>query len=61
MAVAVINVRLDGTWGRGIHLVITALACALVLGMGACGPREKQKAKQTTTTPPKAPQTPAKK
>jgi hypothetical protein len=41
---------------------VSAIAVGtLVVGMNACGPREKQKAKQTTTTPPKAPQTPAKK
>jgi len=34
VAVVMVNVRMNGTWGRGIHLVLTALACALVLAMG---------------------------
>ena len=29
-----VNVRMDGTWGDGIHFVLTALAAALILGMG---------------------------
>src|SRR6476659_2388954 len=40
VAVAMLNVRMDGTWGSGIHLVITALACGLLLGMGLLAPRE---------------------
>jgi len=41
VAVVMLNVRMDSTWGDGIHLVITALACALVLGMGLLAEREE--------------------
>jgi hypothetical protein len=41
VAVAMLNVRMDATWGDGIHLVITALACALTLGMGLLAEREE--------------------
>lgn len=34
VAVVMINVRMNSTWAAGIHLVLTALACGLVLGMG---------------------------
>ena len=40
VAVVMLNVRMDPTWGDGIHLVITALACGLVLGMGLLAERE---------------------
>jgi hypothetical protein len=42
LAIVLLNVRMDATWGRGIHLVITGLACALVLGLGFLAPREEQ-------------------
>src|SRR3954470_19922963 len=42
VAVAMLNVRMDATWGDGIHLVITTLACALVLGMGLLAAREEE-------------------
>src|SRR3954454_2786162 len=42
VAVAMLNVRMDATWGDGIHLVITGLACALVLGMGLLAEREEE-------------------
>jgi hypothetical protein len=42
VAVVLLNVRMDATWGDGIHLVITALACALVLGMGLLAEREEE-------------------
>jgi hypothetical protein len=38
-----VNVRFDGQWGRGILLVLTALACALVLGMGLLAPLEGER------------------
>jgi hypothetical protein len=38
--VAMVNIRMDGTWGSGIHLVLTALAAALILGMGLLAPLE---------------------
>ena len=42
LAVVLLNVRMDATWGDGIHLVITGLACALVLGMGFMAEREPE-------------------
>src|SRR3954467_9862046 len=42
VAVVMLNVRMDATWGDGIHLVITALACAIVLGMGLLAVREDE-------------------
>jgi hypothetical protein len=42
VAVVMLNVRMDATWGNGIHLVITGLACALVLGMGLLAEREDE-------------------
>lgn len=41
VAVLMLDVRMDATWGNGIHLVITGLACALVLGMGLLAEREE--------------------
>jgi hypothetical protein len=38
--VAMVNIRMDGTWGSGIHFVMTALAAALILGMGMLAPLE---------------------
>jgi hypothetical protein len=40
VAVVMLNVRMDATWGDGIHLVVTGLACVLVLGMGLLAERE---------------------
>jgi hypothetical protein len=40
VAVVMLNVRMEDTWGNGIHLVITGLACALLLGMGLLAERE---------------------
>jgi hypothetical protein len=40
VGVVLLNVRMDATWGDGIHLVITGLSCALVLGMGLLAQRE---------------------
>lgn len=40
LAIVLLNVRMDDEWGSGIHLVITGLACALVLGMGFLAQRE---------------------
>ena len=40
-----VNVRLDPTWGTGVFLVIDALACALVLGMGLLAPLEGEHAR----------------
>jgi hypothetical protein len=42
LAIVLLNVRMDATWGRGIHLVITALACGLILGMGFRAEREEE-------------------
>jgi hypothetical protein len=43
LAIVLLNVRMDATWGRGIHLVIAALACGLVLGMGFRAEREEER------------------
>lgn len=40
LGLLLVNVRLDGTWANGILLVLTALGCALVLGMGLLAPLE---------------------
>ncbi|HKG39046.1 MAG TPA: hypothetical protein VKB25_08680 [Conexibacter sp.] len=40
LGVLLVNVRLDATWGTGVFLVLDALACALVLGMGLLAPLE---------------------
>jgi hypothetical protein len=42
LAIVLLNVRMDAQWGNGIHLVITALGCALVLGMGFMAEREPE-------------------
>ncbi|MCW3015888.1 MAG: hypothetical protein JWO02_2980 [Solirubrobacterales bacterium] len=38
--VLLLNVRFAGEWSSGVHLVYTALAAALVLGMSVAAPRE---------------------
>jgi hypothetical protein len=43
LGVLLVNVRLDAEWGSGIFLVLTALACALVLGMGLLAPLEGER------------------
>lgn len=43
LGVLLVNVRLDATWGNGVLLVLTALACALVLGMGLLAPLEGER------------------
>src|SRR6187200_1941648 len=40
VAVVMLNVRMDATWASGIHLVLTGLTCAVVLGMGLLAERE---------------------
>ncbi len=40
LAVALLNVRMEDTWGDGIRFVIVGLACALILGMGFLAERE---------------------
>jgi hypothetical protein len=40
LGVLLLNVRMDATWGTGVFLVLDALACALVLGMGLLAPLE---------------------
>lgn len=40
LGVLLLNVRMDRTWGDGVFLVLDALACALVLGMGVLAPLE---------------------
>ena len=45
LGVLLVNVRLDATWGTGVFLVIDALACALVLGMGLLAPLEGERAR----------------
>jgi hypothetical protein len=43
LGVLLVNVRLDATWGTGVFVVIDALACALVLGMGLLAPLEGER------------------
>jgi hypothetical protein len=43
LGVLLVNARFEGAWGNGILLVLTALACALVLGMGLLSPREGER------------------
>lgn len=43
LGVLLINVRFGGQWSNGILLVLTALACALVLGMGLLAPLEGER------------------
>jgi hypothetical protein len=43
LGVLLINVRMDGPWGTGVLLVLTALAGALVLGMGLLAPSEGER------------------
>jgi hypothetical protein len=43
LGVLLLNVRLDATWGTGAFLVLDALACALVLGMGLLAPLEGER------------------
>jgi len=43
LGVLLVNVRLDATWGTGVLLVIDALACAIVLGMGLLAPLEGER------------------
>ncbi|HKG04391.1 MAG TPA: hypothetical protein VKB03_14535 [Conexibacter sp.] len=43
LGVLLVNVRLDATWGTGVLLVIDALACAVVLGMGLLAPLEGER------------------
>jgi hypothetical protein len=40
VGVLLVNARLDDVWGTGVLLVLTGLACALVLGMGVLAPLE---------------------
>jgi hypothetical protein len=40
LAVAMVNLRFDGVWGRGVLLVVTLLACAVVLGPGMVAERD---------------------
>lgn len=43
VGVLLVNVRLDAEWGTGVFLVLTALACGLVLGMGVLAPLEGER------------------
>jgi len=43
LGVLLVNVRFQGQWGTGILFVVTALACALVLGMGLLSPLEGER------------------
>ncbi len=50
LAVVLVNVRMDGVWGRGVFLVLTALACALVLAMGWLAPLEGERPRNYQAT-----------
>ena len=43
VALLLVNLRLDDSWGTGIFLVLTGLACGLVLGMGVLAPLEDER------------------
>jgi hypothetical protein len=43
LGVLLVNLRLDAVWGTGAFLVLDALACALVLGMGLLAPLEGER------------------
>jgi hypothetical protein len=43
LGVLLISARMDGPWGVGVLFVLTALACALVLGMGLLSPLEGER------------------
>jgi hypothetical protein len=43
LGVLLVNVRFDATWGTGVLLVLDALACAVVLGMGLLAPLEGER------------------
>jgi hypothetical protein len=43
LGVLLVNVRMDGSWGIGVLFVVTALGCALVLGMGVLAPLEGER------------------
>lgn len=47
---ALVNVRMDGVWGHGVFLVASALACALVLGMGWLAPLEGERPRSYQAT-----------
>jgi hypothetical protein len=49
LGVLVVNARLDATWGTGVFLVLTGLACALVLGMGLLAPLEGERPRSYQT------------
>ena len=40
LGVLLLNVRMGATWGVGVFLVLNALACGLILGMGLLAPLE---------------------
>ena len=50
VGVALVNVRMDGVWGQGVFLVLSALACALVLGMGWLAPLEGERPRSYQAT-----------
>jgi len=43
LGVLLIDVRMDGAWSIGILFLLTALGCALVLGMGLLAPLEGER------------------
>jgi len=50
LGVALVNVRMDGVWGDGVFLVLDALACALILGMGWLAPLEGERPRSYQST-----------
>ena len=43
VALLLINLRLDDSWGSGVFFVLDLLACGLVLGMGVLAPMEEER------------------
>jgi hypothetical protein len=43
VALLLIQIRLDASWGTGVFLVLTGLACAALLAMGILAPMERER------------------
>jgi len=48
--VALVNVRMDGVWGDGVFLVLSALGCALLGAMGWLAPLEGERPRSYQST-----------
>jgi len=50
VGVALVNVRMDGVWGNGVFLVLSALGCALLGAMGWLAPLEGERPRSYQST-----------